>query len=104
MPHEIGAPNARRGRSVQRLCNVWGGGSDLGEPWREVMIAARTAQVSMDKVKTEERAPISAGGVATAATASPSSHAEPLDVPDLSDPRLYINRELSWLAFNERVL
>jgi polyphosphate kinase len=39
------------------------------------------------------------GGVESAP--APTAHA---GAPDLTDPTLYINRELSWLAFNERVL
>jgi len=43
------------------------------------------------------------GGVTMAAPAQ-ASPAHSGDAIDCSDPRLYINRELSWLAFNERVL
>ena len=38
------------------------------------------------------------------AAPSPDSPSALHAAPDLSDPALYINRELSWLAFNERVL
>jgi polyphosphate kinase len=42
--------------------------------------------------------------VQKASAPEPVEIAPPAPVIDLSDPSLYINRELSWLAFNQRVL
>ncbi|MGB5736890.1 MAG: RNA degradosome polyphosphate kinase, partial [Thiohalocapsa sp.] len=41
-----------------------------------------------------------AGEVETIDTEPPT----PASEPDLDDPSLYMNRELTWLAFNQRVL
>jgi polyphosphate kinase len=49
---------------------------------------------------TESSGPAAEGGAAIAPEAVRTSASE----PDLSDPSLYFNRELSWLDFNDRVL
>src|SRR3954468_7775556 len=38
------------------------------------------------------------------AVSETTSATQPVAAPDLEDPALYYNRELSWLQFNERVL
>jgi polyphosphate kinase len=49
---------------------------------------------------TESSGPAAGGGAAVTPEAVRTRAAE----PDLSDPSLYFNRELSWLDFNDRVL
>jgi polyphosphate kinase len=53
------------------------------------------------KAKNRETAPAAKG--AAQAAAAPASNGQPAP-PALDDPALYINRELSWLEFNRRVL
>jgi polyphosphate kinase len=49
---------------------------------------------------TETSGPAAGGG----ATVTPETVRTTASEPDLSDPSLYFNRELSWLDFNDRVL
>jgi len=42
--------------------------------------------------------------ISAAVATSPATPEAAATTPSLDDPRLFINRELSWLAFNERVL
>src|SRR6478672_1253378 len=41
---------------------------------------------------------------AIAPVSGPSANGQAASTPNLDDPALYINRELSWLEFNRRVL
>ncbi len=50
--------------------------------------------------RTESSGPAAEGG----ATITPEAVRTSASEPDLSDPSLYFNRELSWLDFNDRVL
>ena len=61
--------------------------------WREPL--ARIMQSHAQPVATEPT---------DAAAASPARTGEGPDPVDLENPALYINRELSWLEFNQRVL
>src|ERR1700739_1462881 len=64
------------------------------------MSAARAAATKTGVTKTRSRASRGAAGERQAE----SNHACPGDVSSLDDPRLYVNRELSLLAFQGRVL
>jgi polyphosphate kinase len=49
-------------------------------------------------------APISVSGIPSSASHVPSAIPPPPEAPDLRAPSLYLNRELSWIEFNGRVL
>jgi polyphosphate kinase len=53
-----------------------------------------------DELATESSGPAAGGG----ATIVPETVRTTSSEPDLTDPSLYFNRELSWLDFNDRVL
>ena len=66
-------------------------------------------KITEPAIPTEAAASYPTGGHATEVTTMVTRLAQPpgRDVPtppDLEDPRLYVNRELSWLQFNARVL
>src|SRR4051812_4007010 len=53
---------------------------------------------------TGQEASLTAAGSGTAAGTAAAIAASPTAATPLEDPSLYINRELSWLEFNQRVL
>ena len=84
--------------------------SYLPSSWKRVsFMDDEMKKITEPAIPTEAAASYPAGGHATEVTTLATRLAQPpgRDVPtppDLEDPRLYVNRELSWLQFNARVL
>lgn len=64
---------------------------------------APSGQPPVALVPTPSTPPVSSGSIPPVAV-SPSVPPPATEVPDLRAPQLYLNRELSWLEFNARVL
>ena len=62
------------------------------------------APVSLNNPATPPALPLSMPTTSAAVATSPATAEAAASTPSLDEPRLFINRELSWLAFNARVL